>query len=431
MYTLFRLPARLAGLALLALLLPTVTAQQPVPDNKAIVVVRVPANATLAIGDVATTQTGTERSFISPSLTPGKTYIYVLKASWTEGGQTKTTSREVAVRAGQRTEVDLTIPAPAAVPAKEPAVEGKLPAEPKAVKARTFLFTYAVALKDLPADKTTRVWLPVATSNDNQEVEIVDTKALPEGFKIDKEPAYGNSILYAELKGDKDGKANLAITYKVKRREVRGASAAEVPDLARVPRYLEPDKLVPIEGKPLELIKGKAVPMDSMAAAKLFYDVVNKHMRYSKEGTGWGRGDSVWACDSKFGNCSDFHSLFISLARASKIPAKFEIGFPLPPKRGAGEIGGYHCWAFFKPEGKGWVPVDISEANKDPKMTEYYFGNLTEDRVTFTTGRDYDLFPKQEGDTRNFFIYPYVEVDGKEYAADKVKRSFSFKDITN
>ena len=59
-------------------------------------------------------------------------------------------------------------------------------------------------------------------------------------------------------------------------------------------------------------------------------------MKYSKEGKGWGQGDSVWACDSKFGNCTDFHSLFISLARGNKIPAKFEMGFPIPPKRGEG-----------------------------------------------------------------------------------------------
>jgi len=438
----FRLPARLAGLALLALLLPSVMAQPTVHDNQAIVIVRLPANATLTIGGANTTQIGAERSFISPPLTLGQTYYYALKATWTENGQTKTVSREVPVRAGQRTEVDLTGPPPAG-PGKEPAVptpktppepktplEGKEP-QAKAPKSRTFLFTYAVTLKDLPADKTARVWLPVATSNDNQEVEIVDTKALPEGSKIEKEPVYGNSILYDEVKGDKDGVAKLAITYKVKRREVRGSSGPEVPDANRITRYLEPDKLVPLEGKPLELIKGKTVPTDAMAAAKLFYDVVNKHMRYSKEGTGWGRGDVVWACDSKYGNCSDFHSLFISLARANKIPAKFEIGFPLPPKRGAGDIGGYHCWAFFKPEGKGWVPVDISEANKDPKLTEYYFGNLTEDRVTFTTGRDYELVPKQDGETRNFFIYPYVEVDGKEYPADKVQRKFSFKDLPN
>ena len=41
------------------------------------------------------------------------------------------------------------------------------------------------------------------------------------------------------------------------------------------------------------------------------------------------------------------------------------------------------------------MPVDISEANKNPKMKDYYFGNLTEDRVTFTTGRDIDLVPEQ------------------------------------
>jgi transglutaminase-like putative cysteine protease len=152
-------------------------------------------------------------------------------------------------------------------------------------------------------------------------------------------------------------------------------------------------------------------------------------MRYSKEGTGWGRGDSDWACDSGYGNCTDFHSMFISLARAQKIPAKFEIGFPLPEKRGSGEVAGYHCWAKFKPKGKDWIPVDISEANKNPKMRDYYFGNLTEDRVTFSLGRDINLVPKQDGEPLNFFVYPYVEVDGKAYPADKVRRKFTFKDV--
>src|SRR5437879_241735 len=81
--------------------------------------------------------------------------------------------------------------------------------------------------------------------------------------------------------------------------------------------------------------------------ARVLYDVVNGHMKYDKpkDKPGWGRGDAVWACDNGFGNCSDFHSLFISLARAKKIPAKFEIGFLLPEKRGKENIEGYHCWA--------------------------------------------------------------------------------------
>src|SRR5262249_48242748 len=135
-----------------------------------------------------------------------------------------------------------------------------------------------------------------------------------------------------------------------------------------------------------------------------------------------------WACDSKYGNCSDFHSLFISLARSQKLPAKFEIGFGLPQKRGKGEVAGYHCWAFFRPEGKSWVPVDISEANKNPRLRDYYFGNLTEDRVTSSVGRDIDLVPRQAAGPLNFFIYPHVEVDGKVVGQGKIDWKFSFED---
>jgi hypothetical protein len=110
------------------------------------------------------------------------------------------------------------------------------------------------------------------------------------------------------------------------------------------------------------------------------------------------------------------------------VPAKFEIGFGLPSKRGEGEIGGYHCWAFFRVENR-WVPVDISEANKDPARREYYFGNLTEDRVTFSTGRDIELVPSQAGRPINFFVYPHVEVDGKEWPQAKIEKRFGYRDV--
>jgi transglutaminase-like putative cysteine protease len=177
------------------------------------------------------------------------------------------------------------------------------------------------------------------------------------------------------------------------------------------------------------LIAGRDLPADQLQLGRVLYDVVNSHMRYSKEGIGWGEGDAVWACDSRFGNCSDFHSLFISLARSQKIPARFEIGFPLPEKRGEGEIPSYHCWAKFKPQGRGWVPVDISEANKDPSRKEYFFGNLSADRVAFSEGRDLTLVPKQDGPPLNFFVYPYVEVDGKPLPAEKVQSRFTFQDV--
>ena len=137
----------------------------------------------------------------------------------------------------------------------------------------------------------------------------------------------------------------------------------------------------------------------------------------------------MWVCDSRTGNCTDFHSLFISWSRANKIPARFEIGFPLPTERGEGQIKGYHCWAMFHTEDHGWVPVDISEADKHPKMKEYYFGNLTADRVGFSVGRDIVLTPKQEGPPLNYFVYPYVEVDGKPLPKEQIELRFSYKDL--
>jgi hypothetical protein len=109
------------------------------------------------------------------------------------------------------------------------------------------------------------------------------------------------------------------------------------------------------------------------------------------------------------------------------MPAKFEIGFGLPKDK-EGSVGGYHCWAWFKPKGKDWVAVDISEANKAPEMARYYFGNLTPDRVAFSTGRDLELVPQQDGGPVNFLIYPYVEVGGKEHDPKKQERKFTFKD---
>jgi transglutaminase-like putative cysteine protease len=298
-------------------------------------------------------------------------------------------------------------------------------AEPR---ARTFRFTYAATVTGLPLGKDVRVWLPVPSSDQDQDV-VIEARKLPAKDQIARESRYRNRILYLETKAPADGIVALALTYRVIRREVKADLEGQPIDKENADRYLLPDARVPVGGKPLQLLQGKQLPADQLAAARVLYDLVNQHMRYDKTGTGWGRGDAVWACENGYGNCTDFHSLFISLARSNKIPAKFEIGFPLPPKRGSGLVAGYHCWAKFRPAGRAWIPVDISEANKNPRLRDYYFGSLTEDRVSFSSGRDLDLVPRQAGPPLNFFINPYVEVDGKAHPPEKVTCHFSYSDL--
>jgi transglutaminase-like putative cysteine protease len=300
--------------------------------------------------------------------------------------------------------------------------------QPRAPRTRAFEFTYVATVTDVKPGQTVRIWLPVPPSNEEQKVEILE-KTLPVEGRIETAQAHGNRIFYLEAKANARSEISLRLKYRVKRRELtRDKPVKGGEDAKELARLLEANRRVPITGKPLELLKGKKVPADETAAARFFYDLVNRHMRYSKEGIGWGQGDAVWACENGRGNCTDFHSLFISLARARHIPAQFEIGFLLPAEHGSGTIAGYHCWAKFRLSSGVWLPVDIVEANKNPRLGDYYFGNLTADRVTFSAGRDLILRPRQAGPPVNFFIYPYVEVEGKEHPQAKIRRRFTFRD---
>jgi transglutaminase-like putative cysteine protease len=199
------------------------------------------------------------------------------------------------------------------------------------------------------------------------------------------------------------------------------------------PRFLQADALVPITGKPAEIaraqVEGKKTVLEK---ARALYDYTLENMSYDKSGKGWGRGDALYACDAKRGNCTDFHSLFISMARSQGIAAKFEIGFPLAPVKAADAgtsvaVAGYHCWAEFWDPERGWVPIDISEAWKERSKTEYFFGAHDVNRVQFSTGRDVLLVPQQRGAAVNYFVYPYVEVGGESWP--NVETAFSYREL--
>src|SRR5262249_14503606 len=128
-----------------------------------------------------------------------------------------------------------------------------------------------------------------------------------------------------------------------------------------------------------------------------------------------------------------FHSLFIALARTNKLPAKFEIGFALPPERGAGPVGGYHCWAQFSPDGKTWVPVDISQANqlggKNPRLTDYFFGNLTEDRWVSWAARALPRVPPRGGPPLTFSTSPSAGGEAQPSPPARIRLDFRYKDV--
>jgi transglutaminase-like putative cysteine protease len=271
----------------------------------------------------------------------------------------------------------------------------------------------------MPAIKdSAKVWIPIAQSDEYQDIEVISMQ-IPGNHKFLEENVFNNKILYIEL-GPEQSSEELEIKYRVQRKEKGPYEAIQPIDQI----YLEPNILMPIGGQfseiANEVIKGKEND-SKLIQARALYDYIIDNMRYMKFGD-YGRGDAVYACDSKTGNCTEFHSFFISLARSIGIPARFSIGASIPSDRDEGGMDGYHCWAEFYAEGKWW-PIDISEGNKYTALATYYFGRHPANRIELSRGRDLRVSPSPASGPINFLAYPLMEV-GEEIAYPLTTFSF-------
>lgn len=308
-----------------------------------------------------------------------------------------------------------------------------LRADDTALRTRSVRFNYAAEVIEIPAGaQNVTLWLPFPPSNDCQQISnIVVRSDVP--TSVNREEEYWNQVLTLSVREPVGKPIRVELQFDILRRERRDALVALANpargDEAKIDeRWLAPDRLVPIDGKILELaLEVTGGRSDRLDQVRAIYDFTVATLKYDKSGKGWGRGDIAYACDARRGNCTDFHAVFIGLCRARGIPARFEIGFSLPTDKPAGEIAGYHCWADCYVKGVGWVPVDCSEAQKHPDQREYFFGAHDEHRVAFSIGRDIRLNPEQKGERLNFFVYPYAEVDGRPH--EKIDRKIRYENL--
>ncbi len=123
--------------------------------------------------------------------------------------------------------------------------------------SRHFTFHYAFTVRNLPAGKKVRIWIPAAQSDAYQEVRIISAQGdLP--LKPAHESKYGNQIYYAETSSAQP-ELHFDVEYDVIRHE-RTALGQTAPHLVAVSlssteklQDLQPDVLVPVTGLPADL----------------------------------------------------------------------------------------------------------------------------------------------------------------------------------
>ena len=81
-----------------------------------------------------------------------------------------------------------------------PAVDAQTPPsatspEAAAVKTRAFKFTYGAVLENIEPGKHVKVWLPVASTNHDQDVELLQVNVGGE-YQETLEARYGNKLIF-------------------------------------------------------------------------------------------------------------------------------------------------------------------------------------------------------------------------------------------
>jgi hypothetical protein len=164
-----------------------------------------------------------------------------------------------------------------------------------------FEFLYKATLPKMT--EAARMWIPMPRTDLFQTVEVKSIKA-PGEQKMLQDREYGNKVLFLELDPEDSGKT-IAIRFHVRRLE-KSIYEEQTPDPKK---YLAPEHLVPADER-FDSIAEKVVEgkKGDLVRARALYDHIIDRMNYMKFGSGWGKGDAVYACDARSGNCTDFHS---------------------------------------------------------------------------------------------------------------------------
>lgn len=302
-------------------------------------------------------------------------------------------------------------------------------AAPGWAKSRGGVVTVEVDLSAQESGKETRLWLPYAVSDAEQQVTNIRVAGDYAASAFYTDRTHETPILYAQWNKDAASR-KLVYSFKVEREEEvrRSFPAEEAPwSPADYRQYLAATSLGPIDGEVKKLAdqitKGKKTVLEK---ARAIYDWTCVNTYRDPDTRGCGKGDVCALLKKPGGKCTDISSVYVALARAAGVPAREIFGIRLGKKAEEDITGWQHCWAEFYLPGYGWVPVDPADVRKamlveklkpedarTRELHDYFWGGIDQYRIKLAVGRDLVLNPPQAGAPLNTFGYPYAEVDGK------------------
>lgn len=190
--------------------------------------------------------------------------------------------------------------------------------------------------------------------------------------------SFGNS--YRVMTFDRPAEGELTVTVTQTEAEIRADLSRPAPDApypvtaypADVAPFVNASKLVQSDNPSIRDLAQSIVAgsTDEATAAKRISGWMSQNMNYAIAISGVMPSDAAWAISHREGSCDGWAHVFLALARAAGIPARFAAGFALGgsvryPAAADGQatvtMRGHnqpHAWVELWFPGAGWVPYE-------------------------------------------------------------------------
>ncbi len=236
------------------------------------------------------------------------------------------------------------------------------PPQPKTLpRLRYALFTVRIRYTGAGPLRRAVVRIPVPAGNDYQQIRSVDI--VPRPVRIERAPFGGRVafLLYRNLAPGQVVWAWMGVSCRLRTFEARPSRRVlPVPWEVHERCLGKSDKLNPfaprIRRTALQLRAGRR---DSFEIIKNIQHFIVAGFTYDLDGK---QDDAVTVLQRRSGSCSELSRVFVGLARACGIPARFVAGSVMRRRKHPSVDAVHHRWLeVFLPH-YGWFPIDISAA---------------------------------------------------------------------
>ena len=252
---------------------------------------------------------------------------------------------------------------------------------------KRFDIEYRAKFTKIGKNNEIRAWVVQPLSFGCQKIEKFSIYPASQKNYRDKQ---GNKILYFNFKDKKniEIKMNLKATLwkekiKIKKESIPQVNIKLFNPYVKNERFLE--QTPEIKKLTHKIIKNDELILDKI---KSIFNFISQNFKYCypiKQ-----RGVKNLNLNDLKGDCGEYSSLFVTMCRILKIPAKNNTGFVISPKY---KKIVEHGWASIYLKPHGWTDFDIQYAVTEKNSAKKYFSQRNDYRIIFTNGFNIPLKP--------------------------------------